>query len=127
MGKNKLISLFCLIAFAMVFAHSIIPHCHHCLEQGHNPIVEHEQHDEQGHSGHHHCTENCEQLDTYILSSGTDVPGQDMNFVELIPAEFIFAGLIDKGTKLFYDDRDKFPDHSLSEFSSRSLRAPPTV
>jgi len=51
--KKFIATLMCVLAFTLVFAHSVVPHEHHCLEQ---------------HESHIHHFGNCEQLNTYILS-----------------------------------------------------------
>ena len=112
MGKKRLIAIICLVAFAMVFAHSIIPHCH----------CEHHEH-----AGHFQGPGNCELIDTYLISDSDDVPQLDFASIELIPAEAIVTGLLQENTRIIFDHRDKFPDKSLPGHTGPGLRAPPAV
>lgn len=112
MGKKRLISVICLMAFAMVFAHSIIPHCH----------CEHH-----AHVGHFQGPDNCELIDTYLISDSDEIPQQDFSSTELIPADIVFNGIPDKGSRIIFDLSDKFPERSASGKPCRGLRAPPAV
>jgi len=110
--KQTLISIMCLMAFAMVFAHSVIPHCH----------CEHHEH-----AGEFHGTGNCELIDTYLISDSDELPQIESNTVELIPAVVLCEELPAEGKRIIFDLRDKLPDKSMSGLSCRGLRAPPTV
>lgn len=112
MGKKRLISVICLMAFAMVFAHSVIPHCH----------CEHHEH-----MGHFHGPGNCELIDTYIISDSDEIPQQEIISVDLFPAEAILCDIPEEGGRISFDLSDKFPERSASGKPCRGLRAPPAV
>lgn len=103
-----------MVAFAMVFAHSIIPHCHHCD-------------DYHSHVGHFHGNGNCELIDTYLISDSDDLPQVENCVIELIPAVALCEGLPVEGKRIIFDLRDKLPDKSLSGLPCQGLRAPPTA
>ncbi len=57
MARSRTISaIFCILAFTVVFAHSVIPHEHHCHE-----LIE----------KHIHHFQHCEELGTYIVKYDT--------------------------------------------------------
>ena len=117
MGNKRLISIICLMAFAMVFAHSVIPHCH-----------SHEHHElHHNHEGHVPGPGNCELIDTYLISDSDDIPQLSFSSIELIPAEAIVTGLPQENVRIIFDHRDKFPDKSLPGQTCLGLRAPPAV
>lgn len=50
-GNRKILTLLCFLAFTVVFAHSVVPHEHHCSRPE---------------ESHIHHFGNCEQLGTYL-------------------------------------------------------------
>lgn len=114
MGRNRTISfIFCLLAFLVVFAHSVIPHEHHC----NSSEVE----------NHIHHFQHCEGLNTYVLKSTTADPAP--TFQCLAPSEFsaFTPDMPEPLEKLIFDFSDHFRRKSAPDISGATLRGPPTV
>ncbi len=113
MGRNKTISLcFCLLAFIVVFAHSVVPHEHHC-----HAVVE----------NHIHHFQHCEGLNTYIMKSSPDQHHQTT--VLCVPASAAFsqapAPSLHTTPDRLFDLSDHFRRKSTPDIPHGALRGPP--
>lgn len=114
MGRNKTISLcFCLLAFIVVFAHSVVPHEHHC-----NATVE----------NHIHHFQHCEGLNTYILKGTAASPAPAvfcLPFPATVPA--LMADAPHPSERRLFDFSDHFRRKSAPDIPHGALRGPPAV
>lgn len=114
MGRKKIISILCAMAFAVVFAHSIIPHAHHCHETQRQHI---------------HGFSNCEQLNTFIANESFRILDQTSD--EVMPAEPLWldcsASCERLAWKVFPNRSDGFHPTSCTRRGVDALRAPPVA
>lgn len=106
-------ALLCVAAFLAVFAHSVIPHEHHCTEG----------------ASHIHHFSNCESIGTFIVKDTGLSPDSDELFPETGDVrdnicEYVFRPA---ATPLRLDSSDHFKDHGSSDVQPASLRGPPAV
>ena len=115
MGRNKTISFcFCVLAFIVVFAHSLVPHEHHC-----NGTVE----------NHIHHFQHCEGLNTYILKSQADLQPHTLTAVTIpvIMASVPARELSEASGQRLFDFGDHFIRKSSIYVQHGTLRGPPEV
>ena len=103
MGDRKLISVACVLAFAMVLLHSVIPHSHHCTVR-------------ENHIHHHY---NCEQLDTYLQSSDD---GIQLFIGDLLPTGDSIIERDDAPELRRFDTGDHFSAEPATALPQLSLR-----
>lgn len=114
MTSRKLITtIFCVLAYTIVFAHSIIPHSHHCSE-----------HNEDHSSGHIHFFSHCEELNTYLISS--DDIQLSPCILEFYPYLLKDYNIIAENNfiQLNFNPNSHFKDHSCLFYRDNCTRAP---
>ncbi len=114
MGRNRTISLiFCLLAFLVVFAHSVIPHEHHC----NSSEVE----------NHIHYFRHCEGLNTYVLKNTTAAPAPMFSCLAPSESSAFTPDLPEVLERLIFDTCDHFRKKSAPDIPHGALRGPPAV
>ncbi len=115
MGHKRTVSaFFCILAFAVVFAHSVVPHEHHCDE-----AVER----------HIHHFQHCEGLNTFVLthdSSDLSAGGCALLMAAMLP-EILRTddGLREVPGRTLFDLSDHFRAGLRPDIPHGALRGPP--
>ncbi len=116
MGYRKTLSAaFCTLAFLIVFAHSVVPHEHHCNEQ-----VEE----------HIHHFQHCEELGTFIIkydSSASSQSGPILQQVLIACASSDALSAPEAGTPRPLDRTDHFRIRLRDCIPHGALRGPPSI
>ena len=114
MARSKTISaIFCILAFTVVFAHSVIPHEHHC-----NELTE----------KHIHHFQHCEELGTYILKNDTAGSAAHLLFAAaMLPATAEIPAPTVRSAESLPDFSDPFRVKLSPQLPGGSLRGPPAI
>lgn len=106
-------ALLCVAAFLAVFAHSVIPHEHHCTEG----------------ASHIHHFSNCESIGTFIVKDTGLSPSAEDLFPETgdVRDNICEYTCRPHAVLLELDSSDHFKEHGLPDLPQPSLRGPPTV
>jgi hypothetical protein len=114
MARSKTISaIFCILAFTVVFAHSVIPHEHHCHE-----LTE----------KHIHHFQHCEELGTYIIKYDTSGSAAHLLFATAtLPATAEIPAPEARSAEFLQDFSDPFRVRLSPRIHSGSLRGPPAI
>ncbi len=115
MGHRKTLSaLFCILAFTVVFAHSVVPHEHHCSE-----AVEQ----------HIHHFQHCEGLNTFVLKQDNPDRFQTGCILQaaLVRDDSDEIRLPQSSVRLLPDCRDRFRIRACPDIPPGALRGPPGI
>ncbi len=114
MARSKTISaIFCILAFTIVFAHSVIPHEHHCNELSEKHI---------------HHFQHCEELGTYIIKY--DSAGSAAHLLlaaALLPATAEMPATEERSAESLQDFSDPFRVKLSPRIPHGALRGPPVL
>lgn len=118
MKRRQIVTIFCFLAYAIVFAHSVIPHSHHCLG-----IIDHDEHEE--HAGHIHDFGHCEGLNTFVISSlNIQTSASITSLLHSESIAYIALNIENHSHKICFDLESHFRDHSVHFYRDHCTRAP---
>ncbi len=115
MGHKGIIpAFFCILAFAVVFAHSVVPHEHHC-----NEAVER----------HIHHFQHCEDLDIFVPRLDADDSSRSgciLLTADLLPEILRIGGAAcEAPQRTLFDLSDHFRTRLRPDIPHGALRGPP--